>query len=475
MVHLELGERRKGVTRGHTIERADHRVEWILALVITLSIGLDPSITLWRAAANNVPAEFRTVSISASDAALLILALYGWWPDHHESTETRHDAARAIGWAGALLIGCLGLSAAVAGLPWLSLMRFGQVVLGLLACLTLTRRQSLAVRVLVCGAGLILLQLPQVIVQELTQSSRSLGSLFPGASPVTQAHVSGALVVFGPGNQRWQRGMGSFLHPNLLGGFLALALVFSLPWLADGGRRGALLWPVWMIAWVELFLTFSRAALIASVAGCLLWGLARYRHAVSSRQMAAFAGLPVVAVVGLATVIGNVLIPRLDPSSILHSVSLTDRWYLVQIGARIVAAHPLLGVGPGTYSLVEAHSALGPVNAQPVHVVPLLVGAEAGIVAGLAWLALVLGGPLVELIGERFDGRAWCERLAVPLVIVILASLDHYFWTFASGQALFWVALGVWASWSEPSPHLDGVGIRNPGAAFDVERERIAA
>jgi len=58
---------------------------------------------------------------------------------------------------------------------------------------------------------------------------------------------------------------------------------------------------------------------------------------------------------------------------------------------------------------------------------------------------------------------------------VILSSLDHYFWTFASGQALFWAALGVWASWSEPSPHLDGVGIRNPGAAFDVERERIAA
>ena len=266
--------------------------------------------------------------------------------------------------------------------------------------------------------------------------------------------------------------MGSFLHPNLLGGFLALALVFSLPWLARGGRYGPVLWPVWAFAWIELILTFSRATLVAAVVGCLLWVTVRYRYAMHGRQVAVLAGVPVVAVAGLATVIGNMLVPRLDPARMLHSVAVTDRWHLLAIGARVVVAHPLLGVGAGNYSLAEARLPLSAMSVQPVHMVPLLVAAEAGVAAGLAWLALVLGGPIVELSAGQTNGRAWCERLAVPAVILILASLDHYFWTFASGQALFWVTLGVWAAQAGLTPHLDRSGAPIRGVVDDLVVQR---
>ncbi len=440
--------------------RVGRGLEWLVALIVMLSIGLDPSVTIWRANASGVPPEFRTISVSASDAALLILVVYGLLSRRRHPVNEAQLTAPVIAWSGATLIGCLGLSAFAAGVPWLSLARSAEVALGLLACLILAHRPSLATRMLVCGAGIIVLQLPQVAVQEFSQTSRSLGSLIPGWPPVTDARIPGSLVIFGPGNLRWQRGMGSFVHPNVLGGFLALALVLSLPWLARGGRNAVFLWPVWAIAWIELILTFSRGALAATIAGCLLWGSAHYRRPVRDRRVVVLASAPFVAVTGLALLIGNVLVPRLDPAGALRSDALAERWRLIRIAVRVISSHPMLGVGAGNFSLAEAHLPLLDMTVQPVHVVPLLVTAEAGIVAGLAWLALVVGGPVVELYRVRAGKREWCERLAVPVVILVLASLDHYFWTFASGQALFWVTLGAWAS--------------RPGSTPSLERREVA-
>lgn len=432
-------------------DRLVRSVEWCLAFSVVLSLGLDPALSLWHVASTAVPPEFRTVSLSASDLTLLILTMYGWSIRHGDAPTSSHPMRLAIVFFGAILTVCVGLSAFVAGAPWLSLSRIVQVGLGLLACLTLAKRRSLADRVLVCGAGLILLQLPQIIVQEISQTSVSLGSPIPGWPPVTAARVSGALIVFGPGNERWQRGMGSFLHPNLLGGFLALAIVFSLPWLARGGRHAMILWPIWAVAWLELLLTFSRSALLAALTGCLLWGIAQFRQTLPRRRVA-FAGIPIALGGALAVVLSRFFLPRFNPSGVIEGASVTDRLHLMRIAARVIAAHPLLGVGAGNFSLAEARLPLASISGQPVHIVPLLVTSEAGIVAGLAWLGLVVGVPIVGLRAKRSNARLCCERMAIPVVIVVLASFDHYFWSFAPGQALFWVSLGVWAS------HQDATG-----------------
>src|SRR5438067_10401916 len=102
------------------------------------------------------------------------------------------------------------------------------------------------------------------------------------------ATAPGAPAVLGPDGQRWQRAMGSFPHPNVLGGFVAAFLVLGLPWLAKGGQAGlarergarwvarlagdgrgrAVLLAVWDAGWVELVFSFSRAALLAAAHGC---------------------------------------------------------------------------------------------------------------------------------------------------------------------------------------------------------------
>jgi hypothetical protein len=80
---------------------------------------------------------------------------------------------------------------------------------------------------------------------------------------------------------------------------------------------------------------------------------------------------------------------------------------------------------------------------DPVHIVPLLVAAEAGIIAGVAWLVLVVGSPIAELRSRvRLPTNAY-HHLAVAATLLILSSLDHYFWTLPPGRALFWIAVGA--------------------------------
>lgn len=144
-----------------------------------LSIGLDPWFIIERAFGRGVPSEFRTVLISVSDVALLIPLIYGVLSRLHDSDDA-HPTAEVIAWSGVVLTGCLVLSAFVAGVPWLSLARSAKVALGLVVCLTVAHRRSPTMRLLVGGPGMIVLQLSQVILQEMSQISRSLGPLIPG-------------------------------------------------------------------------------------------------------------------------------------------------------------------------------------------------------------------------------------------------------------------------------------------------------
>jgi len=53
--------------------------------------------------------------------------------------------------------------------------------------------------------------------------------------------------------------------------------------------------------------------------------------------------------------------------------------------------HPLTGVGAGNFSVVESLRPYDGVMVDPVHAVPLLVAAEAGLPAAMAWLVIVIG------------------------------------------------------------------------------------
>ena len=425
----------------------------LVAVAAVLTIGFDPVRYLWQFGFPGMPLEFQSVSVSPSDLGLALLVAVGWWDRWRGPRRPLPGAARPVVAAGLVLLGCLTLSLIPAPARWLSAWKIGEVGLGLLAYDAVARRPWLARRLLLGGVTLVLFQLPQILVQEVAQSSVSLGSLLPGWPPVLPAPASGALVVFGPDGLRWQRAMGSFLHPNLLGGFLALALVLALPWLGRPTRYRPALWVVWTLGWVELLLTFSRAALLGAVLGCAVWLIAQRRRGVARAVAALVVATPAATALGAVVLLGNVLLPRITPGrALMASDPVVGRVQLIGIALRLIWMHPLLGVGAANFTLAELDPPFDGAIFQPVHVVPLLVAAEAGVLAGAAWLAVVLAGPIAAWRGRARDGGDWGERLAVPVAILVLAAFDHYLWSFAAGQALFWIVLGSWAARPECVP-----------------------
>jgi O-antigen ligase len=286
--------------------------------------------------------------------------------------------------------------------------------------------------------------LPVAVFQEITQSTFPTHTILLGPGTETSVSTSGANVVLAAGGRRWQRALGSFPHANVFGGFLALAIVLMLPDLARRDRWRYATWLVWAIAWAEIVLTFSRAAALAAVVGCVMWLVPRC-HLPEARRL----GLRLVAIGGVGLVaglalVGPVVVARFTPvSSTLTEPAVSQRLLLIQIAASFLQASPLVGVGAGNFALAEL---LPPTNAamvDPVHVVPLLVAAEAGIPAGVAWLALVAAGPLAAVRRRSLQDEATRFRLAVATSLLTLALLDHYLWTLPAGQSMFWIALGI--------------------------------
>ena len=353
--------------------------------------------------------------------------------------------AKVAGLAGELLLVFLALSSIGAVAPLLGIATTVHVGLGALAYLAVIRRPGLARWILIGFGCLILLELPLIVLQEITQSRFPL-ALLAGADP-GPASAPGAAVVFGPNGARWQRAMGSFPHPNVLGGFLAMGLVLALPLRECLDRSWRAVWLiVWTVGWLELIFSFSRAALLAALVGCGIWLLVRRGQTRGRLAVARLLIAPAVALVGAAVVVGPFLLPRLAPTSAaLSTTPVAGRLLLGSVASAFILAHPILGVGAGNFSLAELAPPFDAIAVEPVHVVPLLVAAEAGVPAGLAWLAFVVGGPIADSWRRRFDAASLAE-LALPAAVLILALLDHYLWTLGAGRAVFWLGLAIWAA-----------------------------
>lgn len=422
-------------------------IESFVGLAAALSVGIGWAVDLWSARAPWVPTVYQDVLVEANDLGLAVVVFGALIVGRDPATRRFSSQSKLAAIAGGILLVFLAASAPGAIAPLLSVATTAHVGLGFLAYLAVARRPRLA-RWLLIGFGcLILLELPLIVLQEATQSEFPLVALLGSGGNPGPASAAGAAVLFGLNGARWQRAMGSFPHPNVLGGFVAITLVLALPLRARLDRNWRAVWLiVWTVGWIELVFSFSRAGLLAAFLGCGIWWL-NYRE--QSCERFALAGLlvpPGLALVGAAAVAGPFLLPRIAPTpAVLTSTPVAGRLLLGSVARDLILAHPLFGVGAGNFSLAELAPPFDAVAVDPVHVVPLLVAAEAGVPAGLAWLVLVVSGPLVDWQRHRFDAAARGE-LALPATVLTLALLDHYLWTLGAGRFVFWLGLAIWAA-----------------------------
>jgi O-antigen ligase len=131
---------------------------------------------------------------------------------------------------------------------------------------------------------------------------------------------------------------------------------------------------------VALALTFTRSAWVGAAAGVgLLFVLKDFRLT---------ALLPVVVLVTFA-IAPQAVTNRMTSMFNAQDPANQDRLAMVEVGARMIAQHPLTGVGPNmvprVYEQYRPDYAVNPVNPH-LHNVPLQIAAERGVPALLVWL-----------------------------------------------------------------------------------------
>lgn len=271
---------------------------------------------------------------------------------------------------------------------------------------------------------------------------------------------------------RWLRAYGPFSHPNVFGGYLVTALVFTLG-LFYSRKIGVIdkkirdkryeigLVTVILFQVSALFFTFSRSAWIAFGIVALLHCYIIIKNKKFNYQpFTIYYLLPILIFLTLTITYFPLVQIRWLHTSDSEISSTEERWRGYREALTLFKQHPWLGVGVGNYT--AALYALNPARFgweyQPVHNVPLLVAVELGIV-GTGLLILVVITFFIYYITRSpyharniyhntniynndfskdvgYGGlRVRCYLLSVT-GYVILVAFDHYLFSSYSGLLL---------------------------------------
>jgi O-antigen ligase len=212
------------------------------------------------------------------------------------------------------------------------------------------------------------------------------------------------------------RARGTFKDPNVLGAFLAPAVLYALNGMLNGRAVRALLWSaVLMVLLLATLLSFSRGAWLNVAVGLLAFGFFAFVMSETNRKRAKLLVLAILA--GLVAVGGLVALATVPAVSDLlgerasleqsYDVGPEGRFGGQKKAVALVASHPL---GIGALEFGRLH------HPEDVHQVYLNMYLNTGWVGGTFYLLLVL---MTIAIGLR---RVLRDRGGDGVSIVLLAA-----------------------------------------------------
>lgn len=269
-------------------------------------------------------------------------------------------------------------------------------------------------------------------------------------------------------DSRWLRAYGLTFHPNVLGGYLAVGLLLSMPLLYRRSIRCA-----WWLLWLGLFITFSRSAWLGTmlampvVTAWIAWRYPQQRRTL----LVAFFGAALVLLAGSVIWHQQLAVPTATPSwptmtasppvsptpTVLPEMATSSKahgaelslWHWQQeaisraIG--VIKERPLLGVGAGNSVLVMQD------NFSPTHQVPLMLASEAGVFGGGLWLSLCFTIVLLLIRSWRQSNSWLIVSVCAWLALAVIGLFDFFPWGLNSGRLLTVMVSGLIArSWQAP-------------------------
>lgn len=254
-------------------------------------------------------------------------------------------------------------------------------------------------------------------------------------------------------DERWLRAYGTFPHPNVLGFFLAIAILatIGLAFIAPRKEyRGLTLFLPFLAA--GMFFTLSRSAIFSQITGLSLFMSSFFtdkpaRH--NALRVVGAVSVVVITIASLALIFRDPVTARITGEGRLEAQSTTERISSAQDAITTYTTNnPIFGVGPGQmqYSLAKANPERQPWQQQNAHVVPLLVLVETG-AAGL----LFYGAFAIMVLFAAFkyktklDESTSVRSAIIGLWITCLAAMlfDHFLWSLWSGVLVFFMAAGI--------------------------------
>jgi O-antigen ligase len=231
-------------------------------------------------------------------------------------------------------------------------------------------------------------------------------------------------------------GFCTFVEPLIL---IALALFRT-----SKSRRERILWGILVAGGaLAVVLSLCRASWIGLTLGILcVEYLCRSRGTVPrSRQTSIFYLATVLVVISVLVL--PLITPRLEQS---HKDDWTVRYNLIRAAANMIAANPVIGVGPGAYTFRLREYAPSDVGwLYYVHNEYLLVWAERGILGLLAWLLWLRAGLRQALSGTRMTAepfQAFAIGCAAGFIVLLWEFMLNSCEPF-SVNALVWSLFGV--------------------------------
>jgi hypothetical protein len=412
------------------------------SLAAAAAIGLIPlwwHLTVVDSGTQGIIAVFTEVGVYPTDVFVALLGLAVLARPRALDAASRWIAAGMACLAAAALV-----SARWAVDPMLTYAVAGQLAVLGLAWLGLRATHAPRVAIVAALVGSAVVESGLATAQFLAQQPLVPPELGLPWLPTDPAG-GGAPVILSPTGDRLLRGFGTFPHPNILGGYLALALV-CLPVLAQRWReKTALWWLAGAVIILGLIASFSRGAWFAVIVafGVRAWinaqhGRARWWLA----PMLILATAAVLLASPLRTIMGERLFPFAAEANPLERGSIEHRLELDRAALLEVRDHWPSGVGGANYGLAAIAEGHQQGWGEPAPNVGLLILAELGVPGAIGLTCIAFG--ILRLL--RKPGAPDLAVVGAFAALVALSMVDHFLWSMPLGRIMGWIPFALVAA-----------------------------
>ncbi|MDD2753319.1 MAG: O-antigen ligase family protein [Candidatus Portnoybacteria bacterium] len=303
-------------------------------------------------------------------------------------------------------------------------------------------------------------------------AQKSLGLKIFAESPLA-SNIDGVAKIIVNG-AKIMRAYGLVPHPNILAAIL-MAAIFGMAWLwlkqynecHHGSSSGSRSWipvftgmtkradcflsaSIFIFLLSALFFTFSRGVTIVGFAALAAWLIFVWlKNKEYRKPILGIFLLFAICYSLLAIICRPYVSARYDAGALSGSQAVNLRYFYNQEALTMIEKNPFLGVGQGNFVWALTRSDIAnfePWMAQPVHNIYLLIASETGPLGLLAFLLFLFF--TIRAAWKYRHNLSESHLLFIVGALLLIGLFDHFLWDLQQGQILFWLVLGILASFS---------------------------